>query len=172
MYQPEKKKSAPKQIKTQAGAVTTQKKEQKGSRFLKPNQTNIFQRKNNEESISVTQRMAERNAILHGSLRQEAIKKSDKSTHFKHMKAGEKFSDGKAFIAKSHKTAIQKTNEQALNRIDKQIAAEEKKKKPDNDKIAQLKKNDTGLPNNLKSGTGAINMDNVNYNAQKVSKTK
>lgn len=146
---------SPKKAERSVASEAVQKKAAKASGFLKPDQPNLFR----DGGQSVVQEMKDLAAIQKGSLRKTAAENSDKKTHFRHMKAGEKIKDDKAFIASSRKKAIAKTEEQVINRINNELEAIGKKKKQtqsDRDRVAQLRKNDTGLPDDLKSGVESL----------------
>lgn len=126
MYKVTSKKvgDSPKHSEKSAKSETIQKKESKASDFLKPSQPNLFR----DSGQPVVQEMAELAAIQGGSLRKQAAENSDKKTHFRHMKAGERFDDEEAFIDESREEAIAKTEEQAINRINGEISEIEKRK--------------------------------------------
>ena len=157
MYKEIRKKASdsPKQAGRSVISEAVQKKAAKASGFLKPDQPNLFL----GSGQPVVQEMREIADIQGGSLEEVAIKNSDDKTHEDHMVAGEKIKSIAALRASSHKKSIRETNTQAINRINNELAAIGKKKKQtqsDRDRVAQLRKNDTGLPDDLKSGVESL----------------
>lgn len=116
-----------------------------------------------EQSI---QKKAELNRVESEDFKKECYAKSDKVTHGKHMLQGERFakSKQKTFTDDSREDAYQKTKQQAIDRIQREVEKEQKKKNPNLQKVAQLKKNETGMPDNLKEGIedlSGFSMDDV-----------
>lgn len=111
------------------------------------------------------QRMKERTYVESEDFKNECYAKSDKVTHGRHMLQGGRFtkSKQKKFTDDSREVAYQKTKQQAIDRIQRELQ-DEQKKNPDSQKVAQLKKNETGMPDNLKAGIedlSGFSMDDV-----------
>lgn len=167
MYTKQSRKSIkyPSQTSKTDDSNPTQKKASKTSSFLKPNQPNIF--REHTQPKAIVQERAELASYLNGGLNQTFDEKSDKVTHSKHMTATGVITKSKKgrFTQQSHSNAERMGNQQAVNRVSRELQTLEKKGEltpAEQAKVTQLKANNTGLPDSLKSGVECLSGISLN----------
>lgn len=151
-----------------------QKSEQNGALEFVDNRTASPIQRIGEDEEETMQLKAQEDHINSDNFIAECSDRSDYLTHIAHMRSNGIIKNDEKFISKSHKEAYNEAYNQSYNRIKREREKANKMKKDTSKaaKLAQLKPNNTGMPDSLKAGVESLSgysMDDVrvHYNSDK-----